>query len=65
VSTLAEIEQAVETLPRRDQEELMRFLSQRIQLPAQERRAYQTRTHPGGFKPGFDAAKLGQLPEEF
>lgn len=65
MSTLTEIERAVELLPPREQEALFDYLAARIQRPAVPRKTYHTQPHSGGFRPGFDPAKLGQLPEEF
>jgi hypothetical protein len=66
MSTLTEIEIAVETLPPSEQETLFRFLAARLEakkiLPAHP---YRTRTHPGRVRDGIDPDKLGQLPEDF
>lgn len=65
MSTLAEIENAVEALPAAEQEALFRFLAARIEAKPQPRAPYRTRTRPGGTRLGIDPDKLGQLPEDF
>ena len=65
MSTLVEIEHAVETLPAAEQEALFRFLAARLESKPQPRAPYRTKTQPGGVRPGINADKLGQLPEEF
>ena len=63
MSTIAEIESAIESLPSREQEELFRFLAERLKARAESAGLYRTRPHPGGVRPGIDADRLGQLPE--
>ena len=65
MSTLAEIEHAVEALPVAEQEALFRFLAARFDAKSQPGISYRTRTQPGGVRPGIDPDKLGQLPENF
>ena len=65
MSSLAEIEQAVEALPPAEQEALFRFLAARFEAKLPPIPPYRTRTHPGGPQPGIDSDKLGQLPEDF
>jgi hypothetical protein len=65
MSTLQEIEQAVEVLPTTEQEALIRFLTARLELKASPGRPYRTKTHPGNVRPGIDPDKLGQLAEDF
>ena len=65
MSTLAEIENAVEALPPAEQEALLRFLTARFEAKQPRRVPYRTRTQPGGVRAGIDPDKLGQLPEDF
>ena len=65
MSTLAEIEQAVETLTPAERNALLRFLAARSEVRLPSSLPYRTRTHPGGVQPGIDPDKLGQLPEDF
>jgi hypothetical protein len=68
MSTLAEIEAAVETLPAEQRRELFAFLAKRVEgqaaspLPA---RAPHLLAHHFGCKPSVDLNKLGQLTEEY
>ena len=64
MSSLADIEQAVEALPPAEQEALFRFLAARFEAKPQPAPPYRTKTHPGGLWPGIDSDKLGQLPED-
>ncbi len=65
MSTLHEIEDAVEDLSSAEQEALFRFLMVRLEAKAQPSGPYSTKTHPGSVRPGIDPDKLGQLPEDF
>ena len=65
MSTLVEIEQAVEALPAAEQEALFRFLAARLEAKPQPSVSYRTRTRPGSVRPGINSDQLGQLPEEF
>ena len=65
MSTLAEIEHAVEALPVAEQEALFRFLAARFDTKPRPGISYRTRTQPGSVRPGIDPDKLGQLPEDF
>ncbi len=65
MSTLTEIESAVEKLPVAQQEELIRFLTSRLPRRDAATRPYRIRTHPGSVREGIDADKLGQLSEDF
>jgi hypothetical protein len=66
MSTLEEIQSAVERLPSPEQEVLFRFLATRLSAKSPPlRRPYRTKTHRGGVRPGINADKLGQLPEDF
>ena len=64
MSTLAEIENAVEALPPAEQEALFRFLAARFEAYPPAGMPYRTRPHPGGVQPGIDSDRLGQLPED-
>ena len=65
MSTLTEIESAVEKLPVAQQEELIRFLSARLPRREDAARTFRIRTHPGSVREGIDSDKLGQLSEDF
>ncbi len=65
MSTLQEIENAVEVLPPAEQEALIRFLTARLEMKAAPGQPYRTRTHPGRVRPGIDPDRLGQLAEDF
>ena len=65
MSTLLEIEHAVEALPVAEQEALFRFLAARFEVKHPSSISYRTRTRPGGVLPGIDSDRLGQVPEEF
>lgn len=65
MSTLAEIEHAVEALPRAEQEALLHFLAARFEPKPPVGATYQTKTHPGGVRSGIDSDKLDQLAEDF
>ena len=65
MSTLVEIEHAVEALPAAEQEALFRFLAARFEAKAPSVAPYRTRTQPGAVRAGIDPDKLGQLPDEF
>ena len=65
MSTLAEIENAVDALPPAEQEALFRLLAARFEVKPAPGTPYRIRTQPGGVRPGIDSDKLGQLPEEF
>jgi hypothetical protein len=67
MSTLAEIENAAEKLSASEQEELLRFLTAKLAQTRQKKAApkpYRTRTHPGGYLPGIDGDKIGQLVDD-
>jgi hypothetical protein len=64
MSTLTEIERAAEQLSPAQQEELIRFLTARLEQQPNRSKPYRTRTHPGRVRDGICADKLGQLPEE-
>ena len=65
MSTLVEIEHAVDGLPAAEQEALFRFLAARFEAKLQPAVPYRIKTQPGGVRPGIDPDKLGQLPEAF
>ena len=65
MSTLVEIEHAVEALPAAEQEALFRFLAARFEGKPASIAPYRTRTQPGAVRPGINPDKLGQLPDEF
>ena len=65
MSTLAEMEHAVEALPLAEQEALFRLLAARFDAKSRPSIPYCLRTQPGGVRPGIDPNKLGQLPEDF
>ena len=64
MSTLVEIEHAVDGLPAAEQEALFHFLAARFEAKLQPTAPYRTKTQPGGVRPGIDPDKLGQLSEE-
>lgn len=59
-----EIENAVEVLPKAEQEALLHYLATKLEKKAPTIRPYRTSTHPGGVLPGIDPDKLGQLAED-
>jgi hypothetical protein len=68
MSTLTEIEVAVESLPPEQKRELFAFLAERVQgQPAQSPvpPVPQLLTHHFGSNPSVDLNKLGQLAEEY
>ena len=66
MSTLEEIQSAVESLSSPEQEVLFRSLAMRLGAKSPPlRQPYRTRTHRGDVRPGINADKLGQLPEDF
>ena len=65
MSTLEEIQAAVEGLPSPEQELLFRFLATRLGAKgSRPGPPYRTRPHHGKVRPGIDADKLGQLPDD-
>jgi len=68
MSTLTEIEAAVESLPPEDRQELLAFLAERVQgkaAPLPAKSVVQLLTHHFGLNPSVDLNKLGQLAEEY
>lgn len=63
MSTLAEIENAVEVLQPAEQEALFQFLAARLKVEPVRASSYRTKVHPGSTLPGIDSDKLGQLSE--
>ncbi|MBM3859643.1 MAG: hypothetical protein FJ395_08335 [Verrucomicrobia bacterium] len=68
MSTLTEIEAAVESLPPEEKQELFAFLAERVQGKAAQSPAkpvVHLLTHHFGLNPSVDLNKLGQLAEEY
>ena len=65
MSTLVEIEHAVEALPAAEQAALFRFLAARFEAKPLSVAPYRTRTQPSAACPGIDPDKLGLSPDEF
>jgi hypothetical protein len=64
VSTLTEIEDAAAKLSPTQQEELIRFLTSRLEQRPIPPTPYRTRTHAGRVRDGLDADKLAQLADD-
>jgi hypothetical protein len=68
MSTLTEIEAAVESLPAEQKRELLAFLAERVRskaVPSPAMPVVQLLAHHFGRSPSLDLNKLGQLTEEY